>query len=175
MRPILETERLVFHPFTDADLPLLMDLHSDPEVQRFMSPDGLPMPEVVAQETLDRFVWEQAHAGFSKWKAFLRDGTFVGRAGVSPFPRRGPERGRDQEIGYAFKRAWWGSGLATEAAIAVRDLFFANTAHGHLIGFTDPGNHASQRILVKIGMTPLGLHDLGYDKPSALFRMERPT
>lgn len=80
----------------------------------------------------------------------------------------------EREIGYCFKKAYWGMGLATEAATAVRDWFFANTDHDHLIGFTDPENHASQRVLLKIGMRALGLQDLGFEKPSAVFRMERP-
>lgn len=41
--PILETERLVFTPFTADELPLIVELHSDPEVQRYMGgtwPEG---------------------------------------------------------------------------------------------------------------------------------------
>src|SRR6185312_7724452 len=78
--PILETERLVFHPFTPDDLPLLRDLHSDPEVQRYIG--GMWEAEVL-QRRLDQYVTDQAARGISKWKAYLKDGTFVGRAGVS--------------------------------------------------------------------------------------------
>ena len=171
--PILETERLVFSPFTSDDLPLIVELHSDPEVQRYMGGEWSPED---MQDTLDRFLRDQAALGHSKWKACLKDGTFVGRAGVGPFPPREdlaqmPER----EIGYCFKKAHWGQGLATEAASAIRDWFFANTRHDHLIGFTDPNNVASQRVLVKIGMQPLGFQDLGFGEPSTVFRMERPA
>jgi ribosomal-protein-alanine N-acetyltransferase len=170
--PVLETERLVFEPFTAEDLPLIIELHSDPEVQRYM---GGEWSDGDMRDTLARFLREQSALGHTKWKASLRDGTFVGRAGVSPFPRApDPAAAPERELGYCFKRAWWGMGLATEAAGAIRDWFFANTGHDHLIGFTDPENLASQRVLVKIGMAPLGLQDMGFAEPSALFRIDRP-
>lgn len=170
--PILETDRLVFRPFTPDDLPLVVELHSDPEVQRYM---GGTWSEQEMRDTLDRFVRQQAAQGYAKWAAFLRDGTFVGRAGVGAFPPLlAAGQGGDQELGYTFKRAFWGAGLATEAAVALVDWFFANTRHDRLFGFTDPENLASQRVLLKAGMRRLPPCELGFDKPSALFRMDRP-
>ena len=170
--PILESERLVFEPFTADDLPLIVELHSDPDVQRYM---GGKWSDEDMRDTLARFLSEQAALGHTKWKASLRDGTFVGRAGVSPFPRTHDPAGvPERELGYCFKKACWGQGFATEAATAVRDWFFAKTGHDHLIGFTDPENLASQRVLRKIGMRSLGLVDMGFGEPSALYRMERP-
>jgi ribosomal-protein-alanine N-acetyltransferase len=170
--PILETERLVFRPFTPDDLPLIVDLHSDPEVQRYM---GGTWSNQEMRDTLDRFVRQQAAQGHAKWAAFLCDGTFVGRAGVGSFPPLAAGGfGGDMEIGYCFKAEYWGGGFATEAAHAIVAWFFANTPHDRLFGFTEPGNAASQKVLLKIGMTPMGSHDLGFDEPSALFRMMRP-
>jgi ribosomal-protein-alanine N-acetyltransferase len=170
--PILETERLVFNPFTSDDLPLIVELHSDPEVQRFLGGDWAPE---VFQGTLDRLLRSQAEFGFTKWKVTLKDGAFVGRAGSEAWPREGPDRGREAELGYALKRAFWGQGLATEAAAGARDWFFANTSYDHLIGFTEPDHEVSQRVLLKIGMRPLGLHDMGFGEPSAVFRVDRPA
>ncbi len=170
--PILKTERLAFRPFTPADLSLIVELHSDPQVQRYMG--GTWSPEEM-RDTLDRFVRQQAEQGHAKWAAFLHDGTFVGRAGVGAFPALlAAGQGGDQELGYCFKPAYWGSGLATEAAHAIVDWFFASTPHDRLFGFTDPDNLASQRVLVKVGMRRLPPCDLGFDRPSALFRMDRP-
>lgn len=172
MTAILETRRLVFSPFTPDDLPLIVELHSDPEVQRFLGGDWAPE---VFKGTLERLMLSQAEFGFTKWKVCLKDGTFVGRAGPEPWPREGPERGREAELGYALKRAFWGQGLATEAAAGARDWFFGNTAYDHLIGFTEPDHRASQHVLMKIGMRPMGLADMGFDQPSAVFRIERPA
>jgi ribosomal-protein-alanine N-acetyltransferase len=168
----LKTERLAFRPFTADDLPLVVELHSDPEVQRYMG--GMWSDEEM-RATLDRFLRHQATYGMSKWAIFLHDGTFVGRAGVAPFPPLGGKGfGGDRELGYSLKRRFWGAGLATEAARAAADWFFDHTDEAVLIGFTEPGNAASQQVLRKVGMTPIGLHDLGFDEPSAVFRMTRP-
>lgn len=168
--PVLETARLVFHRFTREDIGLLAELHSDPEVQRFLGGEWSPS---MTRKTLERLVRDDEEVGYSKWKAYLRDGTFVGRAGIQPFPREGPDRGRENELGYAFKKAFWGQGFATEAAIALVDWFFTNTAHDHLLAMTTVNNHTSKKVLQKIGMRPLGIKDVGLFEPHALFRIER--
>ncbi|MGZ6015845.1 MAG: GNAT family N-acetyltransferase [Phenylobacterium sp.] len=164
--PILETERLAFHPFTPDDYDLLADLHADPEVQRYVG--GLWTRDVI-QTRLDTYVAEQARYGFSKWKAYLRDGTFAGRCGVSFWDRIG-----EFELGYTFRRSAWGQGLATEAAQAVADRFFRVTPHPRLHGFTDVENLASRRVLARIGMAHVGDEDLGFGGISAKYLLERP-
>ncbi|MCR5878028.1 GNAT family N-acetyltransferase [Phenylobacterium sp. J367] len=164
--PILETERLVFHPFTPDDYPLLAELHADPEVQRYI---GGAWTREAIQGRLDAYVAEQARYGFSKWKVFLRDGTFVGRCGVSLWSRNG-----GFEIGYSLRRAAWGQGLATEAAKAVRDRFWQLSDAGHLNGFTAVENLPSRRVLERIGMRHTGDEDLGLGGMSALYVLERP-
>jgi RimJ/RimL family protein N-acetyltransferase len=164
--PILETERLIFRPFTADDYDLLADLHSDPEVQRHI---GGAWTREAIQGRLDSYVAEQARYGFSKWKAYLRDGTFAGRCGVSLWPRNG-----EFEIGYTFRREAWGQGLATEAASAVCDRFWRLSDARRLHGFTSVENLPSRRVLERIGMRHVGDEDLGFGGASALYRLERP-
>lgn len=164
---ILQTERLVFRPFTSDDFALLADLHSDPEVQRHLG--GMWTPEVIRRR-LDQYVAEQAGRGHSKWKTCLRDGTFVGRAGVSWWAPTG-----ELELGYTLKRTFWGGGLATEAAAGVAAWTFANTPAGRIIGFTDLENLASQRVLEKIGMVRQPDADVGVGMVSAVYRLDRPA
>lgn len=165
--PILSSERLIFHPFTEDDLPLLTKLHSDPEVQRTLG--GMWDAATIAQR-LARFVTEQAERGHSKWKVFTRDGEFIGRAGVSLFERTG-----ELELGYTLARPFWGKGYASEAAAAVRDWAFRTLPVDHIIGFTDLQNLASQRVLERIGMRRMPDADLGHGSLSALYRLERPS
>jgi len=164
--PILETERLVFHPFTPDDFDLLAELHSDPEVQRYVG--GLWTREVI-QTRLDTYVAEQEMYGFSKWKAYLRDGTFVGRCGISFWDQTG-----EFELGYTFRRSAWGQGLATEAARAVVDRYFAIHPKRQLDGYTHVENLASRRVLERVGMVHIGDADLGFGGVSAIYLLERP-
>ncbi len=126
------------------------------------------MPEEIAREQLARQVESQARFGFSKWKLCLKDGLFIGRAGLSPF-----ELTNEIELGYVLKQEVWGRGLATEAAAAVARWAFANLKVEHLIAFTHPQNMASQRVLIKIGMVDLGLRDMGFERHSRVFRLDR--
>jgi ribosomal-protein-alanine N-acetyltransferase len=167
--PILETERLVFHPFNLDDAADYLALHSHPEVQRYGSADGAAITEPEAHAAIRRFMADQARFGYSKWKACLKNGAFVGRAGASPFPLTG-----EVELGYFLHPAFWGAGLASEAARGVAAWLFANTGLDHIIGFAHPENYASQRVLEKTGMRPLGMLDMGYSELSAVFRMDRP-
>jgi len=164
--PILKTERLVFHPFTPDDLSLLIELHADPEVQRHLG--GAWGPADV-QRRLDHYVREHAQKGYSKWKVSRPDGSFVGRAGLADWPHTG-----EVELGYVFRRETWGEGLATEAAQALCAWGFVHLPIDHLIGFTDPANLGSRRVLEKIGMRFLGLREIGAPTLSALYRLDRP-
>jgi ribosomal-protein-alanine N-acetyltransferase len=163
---ILETKRLIFTPFTLDDVDLLAALHSDPEVQRYI---GGMWPREEVQQRVDLYVSDQARYGFSKWKAHLRDGTFVGRAGVSVDPDLGAP-----ELGYSFARAAWGLGLASEAAFAIVDWMFANTDVPELSAFAVSENLASRRVLEKVGMTLEGERERHGDL-CAFYRLKRPA
>jgi len=166
VRPILETSRLVFRPFTHDDFGLLAVLHRDPEVGRYMG--GVWADHRIA-EALGRFVAEQDERGHSKWAAFTREGEFVGRAGVSLWPATG-----ELELGYSLMPEFWGQGLATEAARAVADWTFANTDAAHFIAFTHLENYGSQRVLERLGMVRQPDQDMGFDDGlSAVYRLER--
>lgn len=164
--PILTTARLTLRAFTPADLPLLAELHRDPEVGRYM---GGVWSDDQIRAALDRFVADQARFGHAKWAAHLHDGAFAGRAGISVWEPTG-----ELELGYVLKPDYWGQGLATEAAKAVADWAFAHTDVDHIIAFTDPQNFGSQRVLERIGMKRLADRAMGFGGLSAYFEMERP-
>jgi RimJ/RimL family protein N-acetyltransferase len=163
---ILKTERLVFRPFTPQDFDLLLELHSDPQVQRYI---GGMFGEAGVRQRLDHYLRDQAERGFSKWKAYLRDGTFVGRAGVSSDPESGAV-----ELGYTFARAHWGQGLASEAASGIAAWVWANTDLAQIGAFAVLENLASRRVLDKIGMTFVG-EAMSHGDLCAVYRLDRPA
>ena len=162
---ILETERLIFRPFTPDDFDIMLELHSDPEVQRYIG--GMFGAEGVRQR-LDHYMRDQAEFGFSKWKAYLRDGTFVGRAGVSWDADLG-----ERELGYTFARAVWGQGLASEAARGIVDWMWANTDAPDIAAFAVKENLASRRVLEKVGMV-FECDRESHGDLCAFYRMRRP-
>src|SRR5205807_7864742 len=56
------------------------------------------------------------------------------------------------EVGYMLDKAYWGRGLATEAARASRDYGFERLGLRRLISLINPENAASLRVAEKNGM-----------------------
>jgi ribosomal-protein-alanine N-acetyltransferase len=59
------------------------------------------------------------------------------------------------ELGYDLASEYWGRGLATEAACAVRDYAFATLGLDRLVSLIRADNRASQRVAEKVGMERL--------------------
>jgi [ribosomal protein S5]-alanine N-acetyltransferase len=144
---MLATERLRFETWQPDDLDVLYDLHADPRVQIAYAPGPHKWTRDGIKIRLAGYMGEQQNHGFTKWKLSLPDGTFIGRAGWSPWEEN------EIEIGYAIKPEFWNNGYASEAAQAL--MAWAQTHHSHktLVGFALPNNEASLRILEKLGMT----------------------
>ena len=149
--PTLPTKRLILDAFTPADAPAGERLVSDHEVARFTLNIPHPYPEG------GFLVWMGSHAAdfaLGKSVAFavrLHDRTLVGCVGVRV--ERPHDRG---ELGYWIGRPFWGRGYATEAARACLAYAFPHFGLHKVVACHDPGNPASGRILVKLGMTHEG-------------------
>lgn len=61
------------------------------------------------------------------------------------------------ELGYWIGKPYWGNGYCTEAAMAVEDYCFEQLRLNRVYAFCTVRNHASARVLVKIGMSSEGL------------------
>ena len=66
---------------------------------------------------------------------------------------------RDVDLGYRFRSAWWGRGLATEASRAVVEYGFQTVALPHILGLVEPENTRSVRVLSKLGFRYEGMID----------------
>jgi RimJ/RimL family protein N-acetyltransferase len=136
----LETERLVLRPFHAADVGLLMELDSDPEVMRFLTGGKPTPPDVVEREVLPKLL----AGGF--WAALEKaTGEFLGWFEFRPCPA-------GTELGYRLRRAAWGKGYATEGAQALVDKGFRELGVQRVVGFTMAVNTRSRRVLEKAGL-----------------------
>ena len=102
-------------------------------------------------ETADWIRWARdsyAANGWGLWAVVRRsDGRCRGDCG----PMLQPVEGETvPELGYHIVRAEWGHGYATEAALACRDWFFANTTRDRLVSIVWPPNTASRRVSEKV-------------------------
>jgi ribosomal-protein-alanine N-acetyltransferase len=145
---VLQTERMALCQMEMDDVDDLMGIFSDPVAMRYY-PNTKSRQE--AEEWVRRAQESYRDHGFGLWVAVLADsGAFVGQCGLTVQEVEGKN---EVEIGYLFLRKFWGRGLATEAASAVRDHGFHTLGYAPLISLIDPGNLASRRVAEKVGLT----------------------
>ena len=147
--PTLTTDRLILRGYREDDAPAIAALHGDPEVIRYISPDGVPEPSLAdAWDHIARHVGHWALKGYGKWAVDERaTGRFVGRAGLydPPYDWVG------LELGWTFPRDVWGRGYATEASAAAMRWAFETMGANEVVSAIHPGNAASIRVAERLG------------------------
>jgi len=148
----VETAHLRLRPFRPADIPAYAAIRAKPQVVRYLPGGAARAAEAAAfaAETVPRFIraWRDA-PGYGPWAVEEKaSGRLLGHAGLRLFP----DGSGETEVLYLLDASAWGRGLATEAAAAARDFAFVELRLPYLIGYVHPQNHASQRVLEKIGM-----------------------
>jgi ribosomal-protein-alanine N-acetyltransferase len=147
---ILETKHLILRRLLPDDLDSLYALYSDEEIRRYF-PEGT----LTYEETKDELEWflngHPDHPQLGLWATIHKDTDhFIGRCGLLPWTI---EQCPEVEVAYLLDKAYWGQGLATEAAQAIADYGFEQLHLSRLICLIDPQNQASIRVARKIGMT----------------------
>ena len=147
---ILETERLILRPLTLDDLDDLFALYRDPEIRRYF-PEGT----LTYEETREELEWiidfQYGQHGFGLWATIHKEtGKFIGRCGLIPWTIEGRS---EVEVAYLLDKAYWGQGLATEAALAIVAYAFEQLQLSRLICLFYPENQASANVARKMGMT----------------------
>ena len=86
--------------------------------------------------------------GYGRWATFLKNGMeFVGWAGLAYLPEFD-----EIDLGYRFLPAYWGMGIATEAALAILAYGFNELNLEKIIAIAMKENIGSIRVMEKIGM-----------------------
>ncbi|MBB4663232.1 GNAT family N-acetyltransferase [Conexibacter arvalis] len=172
--PLL-TARLELRPWRDdaADLDAYAALCADPDVMRHIGA-GEPLTRAQAAAQLTRFAEHWERHGYGLRAAVLRDsGELAGFVGVARAGQPGVRPG-DVEIGWRLARRFWGRGLATEGALAVRDHAFARLRLARLVAFVRPANAASIAVMRKLGMEPLRDATCSFGRPMRIFALDNP-
>jgi RimJ/RimL family protein N-acetyltransferase len=142
---ILETTRMRLREFTADDLETLAPMVADEEQMRFY-PRSRTRDD--ASEWIERNVALYERIGFGFWYLeSVSTEAFLGYAGIRP-----QEELAATEIGWHIGKENWNRGLATEAALACRDLAFGRFGLDRLVALIDGEHHASIRVAKKIGM-----------------------
>jgi [ribosomal protein S5]-alanine N-acetyltransferase len=144
----LETARLRLRPCVESDVGALHRLWTDPQVRRYLW-DDMVIGREQAAEVVRASAQSFAAHGFGQWVIYPREGgELIGFCGLRHFGEP-PE----VEVLYGLRPAFWGRGLATEAARAMLGDGFSRAGLRRIYAGTDPPNAASVRVMEKAGMT----------------------
>ena len=148
--PTLTTDRLLLRPFREEDFPHAAAMWGDEDVVRFIGGVTRSPQDVWFASVRGRGMWDVK--GFGYWTVVDREtGTFLGEAGFADF-RRGmtPDLSQWPEAGWAFGRASWGRGIASEVIAAMHTWLDTNHP-GQSVCIIDDENGASRRVAEKSG------------------------
>ena len=130
------------------------NLFTDPAVERWLRPEPMrPFSRYDLEKMArrDRAHWDQH--GFGPWAVRERDGgAFVGRGGLAWATVAGE---REVELPWAVMPGLQGRGYATEMALAAIEVA-REVGLERVVSLTLPTNHASRRVMEKIGLSEVG-------------------
>jgi [ribosomal protein S5]-alanine N-acetyltransferase len=144
---VMETRRLVLSRPTEADLPDLVAVHTDPRVMAHLG--GVRTP-AEADATHCRLFDQWDRDGFGYWVARDRStGEFIGLGGLRRVDIEGTA---EVEVGFALAFGAWGRGLATELAREAVRVGFEVLGLACVVAITRPDNAGSRRVIGNAGL-----------------------
>jgi RimJ/RimL family protein N-acetyltransferase len=145
----IETARLSLRRLRPTDMDdYYARIYADADVMRTL-PAGKPISRAEFEARVPTFMVQHwmTH-GFGPWAVIYKaDGQCIGHCGLRYWPES-----LDVEVLYALAKRYWHQGLATEAARASVRYGFQHLHLEHIIAAALVENHASRRVLEKIGM-----------------------
>ena len=168
---VIETERLCLRRWSLDDAEAYYQaLLSDPDVMRYL-PGGTPRPREAAERSINWFNQHGDDHGFTLWAVEEKSsGALVGNCGLVYIP--GAQNG-EVEVAYTLAKAFWGKGMATEAARASLKYGFEACNLAEIYGLAFPDNQPSQNVLRKLGMVYEGNTNRFYNEHFDCYRLTR--
>ncbi len=138
---IIETERLILRPMTEADGESVFQWTGDPIVNRYM-------PYPVHKNVEETKAWLRSLQGKEEEFGFClkETGQLIGAGSI-----KYREEFDAYEIGYNLNRAFWGKGYATEAAKALLEWAYEKKHARRFMARHATANRASGNVLKKCG------------------------
>ncbi|MGH1420847.1 MAG: GNAT family N-acetyltransferase [Hyphomonas sp.] len=171
--PILKTERLILRGFEANDFQSVANMWADEDVVRFIGFSRTPQDAWFASIRV-RGMWPVL--GFGYWIVTEREtGAFLGETGFADFKRgMTPDLSIHPEAGWAFAKAAWGKGYATEAVTATHKWLDANLP-GPSQCIMDPEHNGSRRVAEKVGYTFMSESLYGDNPVNIMHREPQPS
>lgn len=157
----LDTPRLRLRQFNvEEDLDAYTTrIFADAEVLRYLPKRDAP-PAERAQKTMEFFNIHWTQYPYGPWAVVEKaSGELIGHCGLRFIPDI-----QETEVLYAFGKAYWGRGYATEAARASVDFGFNQIGLDRIVALAVPENIASRKVMEHCG--------LAFEKETHLFGLD---
>ncbi|WP_085524272.1 GNAT family N-acetyltransferase [Tuberibacillus sp. Marseille-P3662] len=146
---MIETDRLLFRPYTMDDLDFYASLWANQDVIRYIGM-GKPKSYEEAEEHMRNRILPEYEQGLGLYAmVYQPDNRLIGHAGLIRQTIDGQE---EVEIGYWLVPEYWGQGLAKEAAVGFRDYGLNDLKLNQLISIINPNHPASIFVAKKAGL-----------------------
>lgn len=149
MKKILETDRCYLREFVEADVELMHQLNTDPEVMKYLT-GGKPLPYEESKKAVMHYIntYYEQNPGLGMWATMLKDGDqFIGWTCLKHL-----DKSEHIELGYRYMKAFWGQGYATEVSKALIKYGFEQLNLENIVGIAVTENTKSTHILQKVGL-----------------------
>lgn len=145
----LETKRLILRAFDLDDLNVFALICADPEVMRFIG-NGKALEKEATKELLVWIISQYEELGFGLLAVTLKENNKL--LGFCGLIRQTIDNETHIELGYRLDSAFWGQGIATEAAHAIKNYAFNQLNIPHLVSIIHVDNMASKQVAQKVGL-----------------------
>ena len=153
---LLDGARVRLRPWREDEAAAFAALNADPAVMRHFA---APLSRAESDTMLAHVHAHDAKHGFCFWAAERRsDARLLGFCGIQrvPFEARFTPA---VEIGWRLFPAFWGQGLAREAAELALGAAFGPLGLDEVVAFTVPANRRSWGLMRRLGMRPDGMFE----------------
>ncbi|TCT03140.1 GNAT family N-acetyltransferase [Aquabacter spiritensis] len=173
--PVLETKRLLLRAPRFEDAGAIAEHANNRKVAEMTANLPYPYHPADGRNFVEHATTRPDGAQFAVFLNRPEGPVFAGMCGYGCKPGESVP-----ELGYWFGEAFWGRGLATEAARAVIDYAFSDTEIDRLMGAARVANPASRRVLEKCGFQWCGagltrVRAIGASVPVDRFQLEKGT
>ena len=145
---VLETDRLILRRLTTDDAEFILQLLNEPSFLRYIGDKGVRTLMDARDYILNGPVDMYNRSGFGLYLTELKEGNVP--IGVCGLIKR--DALEDVDIGFAFLQRFWAKGYAYESASAVMTYGKDVLGLKRIVAITSPDNHASARLLEKLGL-----------------------
>jgi len=151
MNVVIETERLILRELEYTDDKDLFEMDSDPEVHLYIENNPVKSIDEITK-VIEMLKIQYKENGIARWAVVDKlTNECVGWSGLKYFNQPLNNHNNFYELGYRFKKKYWGKGFATESSRAILDFGFKNLNVEQIFAITDPKNKSSKKVLTKLG------------------------